>query len=129
VPTKDRKKYMREEEEAQNKSKKSKVESETSYRMFNGRSPSPHASGSSPMHLGHRTISDFLDQGCRDDMDAKVFRVLYACGIPFNVLRSPYWHEMVQAINNAPKGYKSPKGMTKPEPWDLTRKEPKSIML
>jgi hypothetical protein len=39
-------------------------------------------------------------------MDAKKFRVLYSCGIPFNVLRSPYWHEMVQAINGA-KGYKS----------------------
>lgn len=40
-------------------------------------------------------------------MDAKVFKVIYACGIPFNVLHSPYWHEMVHAINNAPKGYKS----------------------
>jgi len=41
-------------------------------------------------------------------VDAKVYRFLYACGIPFNVLRSPYWHEMVQAINGAPKGYRSP---------------------
>ena len=41
-------------------------------------------------------------------MDSKVYRFLYACGIPFNVLRSPYWHEMVSAINDAPKGYKSP---------------------
>ena len=23
--------------------------------------------------------------------------------LPFSVLRSPYWHEMVKAINNAPK--------------------------
>ena len=28
-------------------------------------------------------------------------------GVPFNVLRSPYWHEMVQAISCAPKGYQS----------------------
>ena len=42
-------------------------------------------------------------------MDSKVYRFLYACGIPFNVLRSPYWHEMVSAINDAPKGYKSPR--------------------
>jgi hypothetical protein len=42
-------------------------------------------------------------------VDAKVYRFLYACGIPFNVLRSPYWHEMVQAINGAPKGYRSPR--------------------
>ena len=41
-------------------------------------------------------------------MDSKVYRFLYACGVPFNVLRSPYWHEMVSAINDAPKGYKSP---------------------
>jgi hypothetical protein len=40
-------------------------------------------------------------------VDAKIFRFLYACGVPFNVLRSPYWHGMVQAINGAPKGYKS----------------------
>jgi hypothetical protein len=58
------------------------------------------------MHLGHRTILDFLDQGCREDVDAKVFRVLYACGILFNVVHSPYWHEMVQDISSALKGYK-----------------------
>jgi hypothetical protein len=69
--------------------------------------PTPHVSGFSPSHSGHRTISDFLDQGCRDDVDAKKLRVLYARGVPFNVLRTPYWHEMVQAISGAPKGYKS----------------------
>lgn len=42
-------------------------------------------------------------------MDSKVYRFLYACGIPFNVLRLPYWHEMVSAINDAPKRYKSPR--------------------
>eukprot|EP00253_Pinus_taeda_P030175 PITA_30175 len=42
-------------------------------------------------------------------MDSKVYRFLYACGIPFNVLRSPYLHEMVSAINDTPKGYKSPR--------------------
>eukprot|EP00253_Pinus_taeda_P025659 PITA_25659 len=54
-------------------------------------------------------MSDFLDEGCRNDVDSKVYRFLYACGIPFNVLRSPYWHEMVSAINDAPKGYKIPR--------------------
>jgi hypothetical protein len=38
----------------------------------------------------------------------KKIRFLYKCGIPFNVLRSPYWHEMLQVINGAPKGYRSP---------------------
>jgi hypothetical protein len=42
-------------------------------------------------------------------VDAKVEWFLYACGVPFNVLHSPYWHDMVRAINEkVPKGYKSP---------------------
>ena len=41
-------------------------------------------------------------------MDVKIERFLCACGVPFNVLHSPYWHEMVKGINEAPKGYKSP---------------------
>ena len=41
-------------------------------------------------------------------MDSKIYQFLYACGIPFNVLCSPYWHEMVSGINDVPKGYKSP---------------------
>jgi hypothetical protein len=53
------------------------------------------------MHSGHRIISYLLEQGCRNDMDEKVFRVFYASGIPFNVLLSPYWHEMVHTINGA----------------------------
>jgi hypothetical protein len=40
-------------------------------------------------------------------VDAKVALFLYACGVPFNVLRSPYLHDMVRAINEkAPQGYK-----------------------
>ena len=60
----------------------------------------PMLSGFSPMQ---KTLSDFLDLGCRDDVDSN--RFLYACSVPFNVLHSPYWHEMVQVINGAPKGY------------------------
>ena len=77
--------------------------------MFIGRSASPHASAFSPSSSGRKTLSYFLDEGCRDDVDAIFFRFLYACGIPFNVLCSPYWHEMLQVINGAPKGYRSPK--------------------
>jgi hypothetical protein len=75
VPPKDRIKYQREEEAAQNKSKKPRVEHESSQRMFTGRSPSPHASGFSPSPSGRRTLSNFLDQGCRDDVDAIFFQV------------------------------------------------------
>ena len=90
----DRLKYQREEEVAQNKFKRPKGEPENVRRMFTGRSAPPHDSAFSPSS-SPRTLSKFLDQGCRDDVDTKVYRFLYACGIPFNVLLSPYWHEMV----------------------------------
>ena len=61
-------------------------------------------------------------------MDSKIYRFLYACDVPFNVLRSPYWYEMVQAINGAPKGYKSTR-YDKAKTRDLTRKVAKSIVL
>jgi hypothetical protein len=94
IDSKDRLKYQKEEEVAQNKSKRPKGKPENARRMFIGRSASPHASAFSPWS-SPRTLSEFLDQSCRDDVDAKVYRFLYACGIPFNVLCSPYWHEMV----------------------------------
>ena len=95
--------------------------------MFSGGSgsSSTHASGFSPMR---KTLSDFLDLGCRDDVDSKIYRFVYACGVSFNVLRSPYWHEMVQAIMVPLKDIGA-LGMTKLEPWDLIGKEPKSIVL
>jgi hypothetical protein len=95
--------------------------------MFDGRSPSPHASEFFLVHSRCRKILDFLDQGCRDDMDANIFRVIYVCGIPSNVFCSPYWHETIQAINVALKDTRASR-MTKPKPWDYAGKEPKSIM-
>ena len=86
VPAKERNKYKMEEEAAQNNSKRSRVESEYPKRMFRSGSgsSSTHASGFSPMR---KTLSDFLDLGGRDDVDSKIYRFLYACGVPFNVLR------------------------------------------
>jgi hypothetical protein len=89
IDYKDRLKYQREEEVALNKAKRPRGEPENVGRMFSGRSASPHASAFSPSS-SPRTLSKFLDQGCRDEVDAKVYRFLYACGIPFNVLRSSY---------------------------------------
>jgi hypothetical protein len=43
----------------------------------------------------------------RDAVDMAIMWCMCANGIPFNVLRSPQWSEMVAAINRAPKGYKS----------------------
>ena len=44
----------------------------------------------------------------RDEAESRVARALYACGIPFNVVRSRYWQDMVRAINTAPQGFKGP---------------------
>jgi hypothetical protein len=41
-------------------------------------------------------------------LDSRVARAIFACGIPFNVVRSPYWQDLVRAINKAPQGYKGP---------------------
>jgi hypothetical protein len=49
-----------------------------------------HAKGGSK-----RTIADFLVIGGRDEVDANVVQFLYAGGVPFNVLHSPYWHDIV----------------------------------
>ena len=114
VPATEREKYRKEEEAALQRSNKSRgfIGSYSGpTRHGQTSSTSTHASGfggSGAPGLRRRTISDFLDEGCRNDVDSKIFRFLYACGVPFNVLRSPYWHEMVSAINDAPKGYKSP---------------------
>jgi transposase-like protein len=48
--------HVKEEEVAQNKSKKSRVEYEISQRTFSGRSPSPYAIGFFPVHSRRRTI-------------------------------------------------------------------------
>ena len=44
----------------------------------------------------------------REEADSRVARCIYACGIPFNVVRSPYWKDMIRAVNKAPQGYKGP---------------------
>ena len=105
-----RENYIRIEEAAQRiNTKKQKVQPDAfspfSSSSVGGRS-SPSGSGSGSG--SKRTIEDFLDITGREEVDAKVARFLYACGVPFNVLRSPYWHSMVKAINKAPIGYKSP---------------------
>eukprot|EP01018_Ginkgo_biloba_P004346 Gb_25212 [translate_table: standard] len=53
-------------------------------------------------------LEKMMDVGGREDIDNCVARCIYACGISFNVVRSPYWQDMVGAINDGPKGYKTP---------------------
>ena len=48
-----------------------------------------------------RLVRMFNNQG-REEAETRVARAIYACGIPFNVVRFPYWQDMVRAINTAP---------------------------
>jgi hypothetical protein len=93
ISKEERQKYIKIEEAAQRKhGKKQKLQSDASSRFGGNTSPSPHGSGTSG---SRRTIANSLDIGGRDEVDAKVVQFLY-------------WHDMVKAINEAPKGYKSP---------------------
>jgi len=100
--------YIKIEEAAIRLSKRQKLQADapspySASSSVGGRS-SPSGSGSG----SKRTLEDLFDVTGREEVDAKVARFLYACGVPFNVLRSPYWHAMVKAINKAPAGYRSP---------------------
>jgi hypothetical protein len=41
-------------------------------------------------------------------MGSRVARAIFACGLPFNAVWSPYLQNMLRAINEAPRGYKGP---------------------
>lgn len=44
----------------------------------------------------------------RDIADQTIARCLYANGLSFNVVHSPYWQYMVRIVNEAPKGFNGP---------------------
>ncbi|KAF9615428.1 hypothetical protein IFM89_023239 [Coptis chinensis] len=54
------------------------------------------------------SILGLFKVNARNDVTAMICSFFYANGIPFNVPMSPFWFEMVKAINEAPKGYKPP---------------------
>eukprot|EP01018_Ginkgo_biloba_P004698 Gb_23227 [translate_table: standard] len=53
-------------------------------------------------------LENMMDVGGREDIDSRVARCIYTCSISFNVVRSPYWQDMVRAINDGSKEYKTP---------------------
>ncbi|KAI8561094.1 hypothetical protein RHMOL_Rhmol04G0310100 [Rhododendron molle] len=53
-------------------------------------------------------LDEMFNISSKEDVDQRIARCLYGNGVPFNVVRSPLWADMVAAINSAPKGYKSP---------------------
>ena len=97
-------KYQKEEDEANSQVLKS------TQRSSLNRPPLHPTSGTSAgdkrRNLG--PLEKALNLQSREDTDQSIVRCLYANGISFNVVRSPYWQEMVRSINEAPKGYKSP---------------------
>eukprot|EP00253_Pinus_taeda_P018744 PITA_18744 len=70
--------------------------------------PAPkNTRGASPSVQDSR-IAKLVNVQAREEIDSRATRCIYACGIPFNVVRSPYWQDMIRAINKAPQGYKGP---------------------
>jgi hypothetical protein len=53
-------------------------------------------------------IAKMVNVQGREEVETRVARAIYACGIPFNVVWSPYWQDMVRAINTTPQGFKGP---------------------
>ena len=87
VSTKERNKYRMEEEAGQNNSKRSRVESESPQRMFRvDLDHHPPMLVDSPLCEKHYHISLTL---VVEMMWIQKFTCFYACGVPFNVLRSP----------------------------------------
>ena len=63
--------------------------------------------GASPSVQDSR-IARLVNVQAREETDSRVARCIYACGITLNVVRSPYWQDMIREINKAPQGYKGP---------------------
>ena len=87
ISTEERRKYIQIEMAAQQKNKKQRTHSKLSATSKFGSCSSPH--GTSASSGGRRTIGDFFNVVGRDDVDGKIVCFLCACGVPFNVLRSP----------------------------------------
>ena len=51
---------------------------------------------------------DMLDMKSMEGVDLAIGGFFLACGIPFNAACSPYFEQMLCAINNGPMGHKPP---------------------
>jgi hypothetical protein len=54
------------------------------------------------------TIRDAFSGQDRDAVHAAIARFFYSCGISFNSAKSPYFGEMIRAINSASANYRPP---------------------
>jgi hypothetical protein len=55
-----------------------------------------------------RRLLKMLNNQGREEVESRVARAIFACGIQFNVVRSLYWQYLVREINIAPQGFKGP---------------------
>ena len=63
-------------------------------------------SSSKQSNLG--PLEKSFNNDARSLADEAIGRCIYANGLPFNLVRSPYWLWMIKAVNDAPKGYIAP---------------------
>ncbi|KAH9326345.1 hypothetical protein KI387_006523 [Taxus chinensis] len=122
-------KYLREQEDADRQTKRNQSGTVCLQRRLSSRPPTPTYFTHPFIHTQAQIHADPLDTPLdentsrkkskgvlekpfnnekRDIADEYVARCIYACGLPFHVLRSPYWQQMLTAINEAPQGYKGP---------------------
>ncbi|PSR89905.1 50S ribosomal protein [Actinidia chinensis var. chinensis] len=97
---------------------KMKKEEDEAKRVFGGCTRRTSVSGVPAVSQAYRTPKVSLDKGkdvsdkqilsSKEEADGSVARFFYGCGIPINVAKSPFWVDMVRAINEAPKGYEPP---------------------
>eukprot|EP01018_Ginkgo_biloba_P009879 Gb_04501 [translate_table: standard] len=103
--------FIKEQEPAERASKRGSV---NPFPKGSSSSMGPPSSQRNVDHAPHKRTKEMgqlqkmMDVGRREDVDSRVARCIYACGMSFNVVRSPYWQDMVRAINDSPKGYKTP---------------------
>lgn len=96
---------------------KMKKEEDEAKRIFGGCLRKTPVSGSPVVPQTGKT-SVFLDKAkdvsdmhkivSKEEADEAVARFFYGNGIPLNIAKSPFWADMVRAINEAPKGYEPP---------------------
>jgi hypothetical protein len=54
------------------------------------------------------SLLKMLNNQGREEVESRVARAIFACGIPINVVQSPCWQDLVRAINTSPQGFKGP---------------------
>jgi hypothetical protein len=112
--------YAREQEDADRRANRGKTASAPSLAQTSSRKPpsgfaksaGPHPflpvpPPSEPENVPRKRgpLDIAFKNEMRDVCDESIARCLYANGLPFNLVRSPYWREMVSTLSKAPADY------------------------